>query len=82
VYIHKILKNEKYGTFKEKISQTFNILPERVRFWILIKRPNKTIRPDFLIPESYFDISKLYFAFYNIFKIFAMIYEFLLYYIE
>jgi hypothetical protein len=59
VYTYKILKNETYGTFKENISQAFNIPSERVRFWILVKRLNQTIRPDTPIPESYLNISKL-----------------------
>lgn len=57
-HIYKIQKSETYGTFKENISQAFNILPERVRFWIFVNRRNETIRPDFLIPESYSNISK------------------------
>ncbi|CAB5388507.1 unnamed protein product [Rhizophagus irregularis] len=54
---YMIQKGETYGAFKEKISQEFNILPERLRFWIFVNRRNKTIRPDFLIPESYSNTS-------------------------
>ena len=52
VYTYKILKNEKYGTFKEN-----TIPPEQVRFWAFANRQNKTVRPDTPIPESYFNSS-------------------------
>ncbi|GBB89576.1 hypothetical protein RclHR1_01630014 [Rhizophagus clarus] len=55
-HTYKIHKSEKYGVFKKNISQTFNILPEHVRFWVLVNRRNKTIRPDSPISESYFNI--------------------------
>ncbi|GBB99174.1 hypothetical protein RclHR1_03440007 [Rhizophagus clarus] len=57
VYTYKILKSETYGVFKEKISRTFNVPSEQVRFWILVNRQNKTIRPDTPIPESYINTS-------------------------
>ena len=53
VHTFKILKSETYGAFKEKISRNFNIPPEQVRFWVIVNRQNKTVRPDTPISESY-----------------------------
>jgi len=52
VHVFKILKSETYGAFKEKISRNFNIPPEQVRFWVLVNRQNKTVRPDTPISEN------------------------------
>jgi hypothetical protein len=56
--IFKIRKSETFWVFKENISQSFNILPEKVRFWVFMNRRNEAIRPYAPIPESYLDISK------------------------
>ncbi|GBB88570.1 hypothetical protein RclHR1_01510021 [Rhizophagus clarus] len=53
IYTYKILKSETYGVFKDKISRTFNIPSEQVRFWVFVNRQNRTIRPDAPIPEAY-----------------------------
>lgn len=55
---YEILKGEAYSVFKENMSQVFNIPYEQIRFWVLVNRQNKTIRPDVFIPESYLDTSK------------------------
>ncbi|PKY40515.1 hypothetical protein RhiirA4_494323 [Rhizophagus irregularis] len=57
IHSHNVLKNTTYTTFKEKVSQCFNIPSEQVRFWVFVKRQNQTIRPDFPIPESSFNKS-------------------------
>ncbi|CAG8566428.1 7948_t:CDS:10 [Funneliformis caledonium] len=53
VHIYKILKTDTYGAFKVYIARTFSIPPEQIRFWVLVNRQNKTVRPDAPIPESY-----------------------------
>ncbi|RIA93964.1 hypothetical protein C1645_873749 [Glomus cerebriforme] len=57
VHVFKTLKSETYGVFKEDVSRKFNIPSEQVRFWVLVNRQNKTVRPDAPIPENYFNIS-------------------------
>ncbi|GBB86550.1 hypothetical protein RclHR1_12980003 [Rhizophagus clarus] len=57
VYTYNILKTETYEAFKDNISRTFNILPQQVRFWVLVNRQNKTVRPDAPIPETYTNTS-------------------------
>ncbi|CAB4475286.1 unnamed protein product [Rhizophagus irregularis] len=57
IHSHNVLKNTTYTTFKEKVSQCFNIPSEQVRFWVFVKRQNQTIRPDLPIPESSFNKS-------------------------
>jgi ubiquitin carboxyl-terminal hydrolase 7 len=58
---YKILKSETYGAFKEKISRTFNFPPEQVRFWVLVNRQNKTVRPDTPIPDTLSNTSNVNF---------------------
>ncbi|CAI2180552.1 16272_t:CDS:10 [Funneliformis geosporum] len=54
VHSYKILKTDTYGAFKVYIARTFNnIPPEQIRFWVLVNRQNKTVRPDAPIPEAY-----------------------------
>ncbi len=63
VHTYKILKSERYGTFKENTSRTFNIPPEQVRFWAFANRQNKTVWPDTPISESYFNSSNIIYNF-------------------
>jgi len=58
LYSRKILKTETYGTFKAEISRVFDIPPEQIRFWVLVNRQNKTVRPDTQIPETYENTSQ------------------------
>ncbi|GES93039.1 cysteine proteinase [Rhizophagus clarus] len=53
VHTYKIQRTETYDVFKKNISQTFNLPLNQIRFWVLVYRQNKTIRPDIPIPESY-----------------------------
>ncbi|CAB5149192.1 unnamed protein product [Rhizophagus irregularis] len=57
VFIYKILKADTYGSFKEHVSRSFNIPPEQVRFWVLVNRQNKTVRPDAPMSNSLTNIS-------------------------
>ncbi|RGB42735.1 ubiquitin carboxyl-terminal hydrolase 5 [Rhizophagus diaphanus] len=52
VFTYKILKSDTYGTFKEHVSRSFNIPTEQVRFWVLVNRQNKTVRPDAPISDA------------------------------
>jgi ubiquitin carboxyl-terminal hydrolase 7 len=65
VYTYKILKSDTYGTFKDNISRSFNIPPEQVRFWVLVNRQNKTVRPDAPIAENSINTSNIILIFCN-----------------
>ncbi|WVO13321.1 hypothetical protein L204_100935 [Cryptococcus depauperatus] len=48
----RVLKNETYATFKQRIATYFKIPERDFRMWVLVNRQNKTIRPDVPIHES------------------------------
>ncbi|CAG8478586.1 24166_t:CDS:10 [Cetraspora pellucida] len=53
----KILKSEIYGAFKAAIVHKFGIPAEQMRFWVLVTRQNKTVRPDIPIPDNFLGIA-------------------------
>ncbi|CAG8627510.1 25386_t:CDS:2 [Dentiscutata erythropus] len=53
----KVLKSELYGNFKVVIAKHFGFLAEQIKFWVLISRHNKTVRPTFLITDDFFAIT-------------------------
>ena len=59
VITYKILKSDTYGSFKEHVSRSFNIPTEQVRFWVLVNRQNKTVRPDAPISENLINTSNI-----------------------
>ncbi|RPD80183.1 cysteine proteinase [Lentinus tigrinus ALCF2SS1-7] len=48
----RVLKNEPYSTFKQRVAQHFNYPESQIRLWVLVNRQNKTVRPDTHIPEN------------------------------
>ncbi|RXK41314.1 ubiquitin carboxyl-terminal hydrolase 7 [Tremella mesenterica] len=48
----RVLKNETYSVFKQRIATYFKINERDFRLWVLVNRQNKTIRPDVPINES------------------------------
>ncbi|CAG8473227.1 8493_t:CDS:10 [Acaulospora morrowiae] len=48
----KVLKSDTYGTFKEMVAKKFELPVEQTRFWVLVNRQNKTVRPDAPISEN------------------------------
>ncbi|RIA93955.1 ICP0-binding domain of ubiquitin-specific protease 7-domain-containing protein [Glomus cerebriforme] len=54
---YNISKIATYGAFKENVARRFNILPEQIRFWVLVSRENKIVRPHTLIPDSFLNKS-------------------------
>ncbi|KAF6765135.1 ubiquitin carboxyl-terminal hydrolase 5 [Ephemerocybe angulata] len=48
----RVLKQETYSVFKNRIAQHFHLNDSQVRLWVLVNRQNKTVRPDTHIPES------------------------------
>ncbi|KAG4305385.1 hypothetical protein PORY_000941, partial [Pneumocystis oryctolagi] len=49
---HKILKETPFIEFKTQIAASYGIEPDKIRFWVMVNRQNKTIRPDTLVPEN------------------------------
>ncbi|CAG8488525.1 10217_t:CDS:10 [Acaulospora colombiana] len=49
----KVLKSDTYGAFKEMVAKKFEIPVEQIRFWVLVNRQNKTVRPDAPISENF-----------------------------
>ncbi|KAG2020400.1 ubiquitin carboxyl-terminal hydrolase 5 [Coprinopsis cinerea AmutBmut pab1-1] len=48
----RVLKQETYATFKNRIARHFNYHDNQIRLWVLVNRQNKTVRPDTWIPEN------------------------------
>ncbi|TXT08338.1 uncharacterized protein COLE_05262 [Cutaneotrichosporon oleaginosum] len=48
----RILREETYAKFKQRIATYFKISERDFRLWVLVNRQNKTIRPDVPIQES------------------------------
>ncbi|KAL1410390.1 ubiquitin-specific protease ubp15 [Vanrija albida] len=48
----RVLKNETFARFKERIAQYFKIPERDFRLWVLVNRQNKTIRPDVPITDE------------------------------
>ena len=52
-----VLKQTTYSAFKSKVAQYVNYPESQIRLWVLVKRQNKTTRPDTYIPESGYSLS-------------------------
>jgi ubiquitin carboxyl-terminal hydrolase 7 len=48
----RVPKQENYSTFKRRVAQHFNYPENQIRLWVLIDRANKTVRPEYPIPEN------------------------------
>ncbi|GMK58352.1 hypothetical protein CspeluHIS016_0503840 [Cutaneotrichosporon spelunceum] len=48
----RVLKDESYAMFKQRIATHFKIAERDFRLWVLVNRQNKTIRPDVPIQEN------------------------------
>ncbi|CAG8730823.1 21837_t:CDS:10, partial [Racocetra persica] len=53
----KVLKSETYRTLKTMVSQQVGIPYEQTRLWILVNRPNKTVRLDTPISDHFLDMT-------------------------
>ncbi|CAG8814142.1 26989_t:CDS:2, partial [Racocetra persica] len=51
-----VLKSDTYRAFKAIVAHKFGTSPEKIRFWVLVNRQNKTIRSDVPIPNDYLDM--------------------------
>ncbi|EJU05407.1 ubiquitin carboxyl-terminal hydrolase 5 [Dacryopinax primogenitus] len=47
----RVLKQETYARFKERVAKHFHYNPQDIRLWQLVNRQNKTVRPDVPIQE-------------------------------
>lgn len=48
----RVLKNETFATFKQRIASYFKIAERDFRLWVLVNRQNKTTRPDVPINDA------------------------------
>ena len=48
----KVPRTEAYTAFKARVAKHLNYPGNRVRFWVLASRQNKTVRPDFRLPDD------------------------------
>ena len=55
----KCPKNRNYVDFKRDMCENFKLNGEEVRFWVLVNRQNKTVRPDAIVPEDDPTLSEL-----------------------
>ncbi|CAG8496942.1 5449_t:CDS:10, partial [Scutellospora calospora] len=53
----KILKGDTYSSFKKMIATKFKVPIDKIRFWVIVKRQNKTIRLDNLIKDDFLNSS-------------------------
>ncbi|CAG8813303.1 34982_t:CDS:10, partial [Gigaspora margarita] len=53
----KVLKSETYRNFKCIAAKRFGCSVEQIRFWVLVIRQNKTVRPDTPINDNFFGMS-------------------------
>ncbi|KTW29759.1 hypothetical protein T552_00966 [Pneumocystis carinii B80] len=49
---HKILKETLFINFKTQIAENHGIDSKNIKFWVMVNRQNKTIRPDTPVPEN------------------------------
>ncbi|KIM26035.1 hypothetical protein M408DRAFT_330816 [Serendipita vermifera MAFF 305830] len=48
----RVLKQEAYTKFKNRVAQSMDLPNDRIRLWVLVGRQNKTVRPDVPIPDN------------------------------
>lgn len=54
----RVLKNEPYLKFKNRVAEHFQKDESAIRLWVLVNRQNKTVRPDTHIPETEQNLSE------------------------
>ncbi|CAJ0637306.1 11152_t:CDS:10, partial [Entrophospora sp. SA101] len=53
----KVLKTSTFNDFKEKVAAEYDKSPDQIRFWALVNRQNKTVRPDAPIPPVHHNLT-------------------------
>ncbi|RUS32284.1 ICP0-binding domain of ubiquitin-specific protease 7-domain-containing protein [Jimgerdemannia flammicorona] len=48
----RVKEEERFAVFKQSVADHFQVPVNRFRLWILVKRLNRTVRPDQPIPET------------------------------
>lgn len=49
--VYRVLRNSTVGDFTKTVAESMQSPPEQVRFWVMVNRQNKTIRPDQPLPD-------------------------------
>ncbi|KAI9369494.1 hypothetical protein BJX61DRAFT_545515 [Aspergillus egyptiacus] len=57
---YRILRTTKVGEFAEKIAEERGINPFQIRFWVMVNRQNKTMRPDQVIMDPEMTVEDAY----------------------
>ncbi|KAL3462575.1 hypothetical protein BJX64DRAFT_258975 [Aspergillus heterothallicus] len=57
---YRILKTTKVSEFAEKIAEERNINSHQFRFWVMVNRQNKTMRPDQVIRDPEMTVEEAY----------------------
>lgn len=57
---YRVLKSMKVGEFAEKIAEEKELNPLQLRFWVMVNRQNKTMRPDTVIQDPEMTIEEAY----------------------
>jgi ubiquitin carboxyl-terminal hydrolase 7 len=52
LFTKKVKKDETYQAFKDGVLADMQMDGADARFWVLVNRQNKTVRPDAPVPEN------------------------------
>ena len=58
--VHRVLRTSTVSDFAKSLAESQRLLPEQVRFWVMVNRQNRTIRPDQPFPEPEMSIEEAY----------------------
>ncbi|KAL4939277.1 hypothetical protein BDV06DRAFT_199293 [Aspergillus oleicola] len=57
---YRILKTTKVSEFAEKVAEEKGVNPLQIRFWVMVNRQNKTMRPDQIIKDPEMTVEEAY----------------------
>lgn len=57
---YRLLRTTKVGEFAEKIAEEKGVNPLQIRFWVMVNRQNKTMRPDQVIKDPEMTVEEAY----------------------
>ena len=67
-HVMNVLKTSTFNDFIKMVAVKFKKQPEQIRFWALVSRQNKTVRPDCIISTVHFGSSTLLFFSFSFFN--------------
>lgn len=57
---YRVLRSSKVSEFAEQIAEERGLKPKQIRFWVMVNRQNKTIRPDQAIKDQDMTVEEAY----------------------